>query len=80
MNRSALVVALVPPEAVTVTSTVPAEPAGAALTMPVEAEQDWPPGSPPAGARHDTLLDHAYSGHAEVRTASHGEGRRRVRT
>jgi hypothetical protein len=27
-----------------------------------EAEQDWPPRSPPAGASHDTLLDHAWSG------------------
>jgi len=36
---------------------------GAALAMLVpEAEQDWPPRSPPAGASHDTLLDHAWSG------------------
>jgi len=33
---------------------------GAALAMLVpEAEQDWPPGSPPPGASYDTLLDHA---------------------
>jgi hypothetical protein len=28
------------------------------------AVADWPPRSPPAGASHDTLLDHAYTGHA----------------
>jgi hypothetical protein len=33
---------------------------GAALAMPVpEAEQDWPPRSPPRGASRCTLLDHA---------------------
>ena len=25
-----------------------------------EAEQDWPPQSPPVGASHDSLLDHAF--------------------
>jgi hypothetical protein len=36
-----------------------------ALAMPVpEAEQDRPPRIIAAGARHDTLLHHAYSGHA----------------
>jgi hypothetical protein len=45
---------------------------GGALAMLVpEAEQDWPPRSPPAGASHDTLLDHASSSHGEVVTAAH---------
>jgi hypothetical protein len=44
---------------------------GAALAMLVpEAEQDRPPRSPPAGASHDTLLDHAYTGHAGTVAAS----------
>jgi hypothetical protein len=29
-----------------------------------EAEQDWPLRSPLAGTSHETLLDHACSGHA----------------
>jgi hypothetical protein len=50
-----------------------------AMLVP-EAEQDWPPRSAPAGPSHDTLLDHAYSGHAGVLAASHQHrqsGRRR---
>jgi len=44
---------------------------GVALAVLVpEAEQDWPPRSPPAGASHDTLLDYAYTGHAGPVAAS----------
>jgi len=51
--------------------TAPSRDAGAVLAMLVlEAEQDRPPRSPPAGASHDTLLDHAYTGHAAVVAAS----------
>jgi hypothetical protein len=46
---------------------------GVALAMLVpEAEQDWPPRSPPAGASHDMLLDHASSGRGGTAAALHG--------
>jgi hypothetical protein len=36
----------------------------------LQAEQGWPRRSPPAGASHDTLLDHAFTGHIDAVAAS----------
>jgi hypothetical protein len=43
-----------------------------------QAEQDWPPRSPPAGANYDTLLDHPWTDHAHAVTALRSD-RQRVR-